>query len=406
MALEYQNPLVIWTEIEHEETGTATTDADGAARRASIRRNLPSVGKASGQISVSIQMRLQTMEIHHFRSSIHRKLQNGLPILARRDEIVINFEHHDDGIRRHKVPPPLKFKLNRSVDGRGLEISPPLNGLVCVYSRKVRHAFILNIKTRQIINLPEISEDCGTVTLCCDKLTGEYKVLQFYRTFDPAPRLESAIYTLNGLDSDSSWRKTGDPPQLNNLDSSASRPCVNGTVYWLIVGINTTYLICFDVCAEVFRTLRFTETPTYNANVLVVGSEWSACFPIICPHFVANGFVPTEIWVLEECWGFNEVSIKEKIPLPRDFTLESPWRHVYSGELPTGELFIVDSRTTRKFYVDLKKKRYEIKWSYPRQGKYLSPYSHKVLIGYVENMYRFEDHDNGRHRVNSFLRED
>ncbi|CAI9090713.1 OLC1v1025540C1 [Oldenlandia corymbosa var. corymbosa] len=314
------------------------------------------------------------------------------------DRIIVSFKNHD-GRRSCTIPPPIHLKLKTPINSirDRISISPPMNGLVCLYSHKGRgHALVLNITTRQILYLPKFATKfVGRLEIGFDELTGEYKVLNLYMELGT---LKCAIYTIG---SDSLWRKTMDPPQTIHLVPGASRACVNGNMYWLVLddwGV-ITYLVAFNVGREVFRTLKFTESLTCRTRLLVL-EGCLACIPI---HVYAERVEhPTEIWLLGECQEDAQVLAKEKIRFPKKLSLKLALCED-SGVLPTTELLLLDSNHSKKLYVDLKEKSIKEKryqWSHPRkdeQDKFLSSLSYEIRYIHVENMYRFKYQDDVRY---------
>ncbi|CAI9118288.1 OLC1v1019837C1 [Oldenlandia corymbosa var. corymbosa] len=131
------------------------------------------------------------------------------------------------------------------------------------------------------------------------------------------------------LGSDTSWRRTTDPPAITYVSVSVSRPFGSGAIYFLVLpSDNSTYLVSFDVDR---RKMRFDETHVYDSEALVVGSGWLTCLPF--KQACRGVCLPAEIWIFGDCLENGQVWIKEKIPLPSALQ-QLGWNQFYSGIRP------------------------------------------------------------------------
>ncbi|CAI9090420.1 OLC1v1025184C1 [Oldenlandia corymbosa var. corymbosa] len=288
-----------------------------------------------------------------------------------------------------------------------------MNGLVCLYSRNGDSwdPLVLNITTREILYLPKpTTTKYDSFHIGFDHMTGDYKVLHiWYSAMSSTWKKKWEVCTIGSTDS-CPWRKITDPPKIIRQGRGFSDPCVNGTMYWLSWGGGIYFLVAFDVGREVFRTLKFAEPITHVHYQLV---------------FVLRGYLavgvggnPFEIWLLEEKNNnnSNQVLVKEKISFLTTPSL--PFPPIQNGSnwgiLPTGETFLLSpAQHSRTLYViDLKEKRITKKrfhWSQPRKGGddkqvgNVNDLYSEECYSHEENMYRFKNQDDVRHRHGSLL---
>ncbi|PQP92669.1 F-box/kelch-repeat protein [Prunus yedoensis var. nudiflora] len=231
-----------------------------------------------------------------------------------------------------------------------------VHGLACASSSS-RHVSILNLSTRESIQLPHVKREYNTFATYhfgFSPLTNEYKVLQIFQRFRPKEvRKWDIQFNVFTLGTDSSWRPLRvDPGHLlfdalgyasvRNMRCSAS-VCVNGAIHWMYE--RQKMIVVFEVREEAFRVVPLPQdyTPEFgqdnheykritddygqaDASIIEVGG----CVGVYADKSWKENKVV--LWILKD--HQNLVWVKETISvMPREAGFVEVLGTIHTGEL-------------------------------------------------------------------------
>ncbi|KAJ3677548.1 hypothetical protein LUZ60_003272 [Juncus effusus] len=227
--------------------------------------------------------------------------------------VILFFQDENSGceiskflILNHLFQP--QFTLKRDSVSDQVLVTPPCNGLICMYNFSY-NITVLNPTTREVIDLPKPTVNKRNVINAYPKcyfgfepLRKEYKVIRFfYRKMDHVNEiydLVCQIFTLGKV----YWKNIS----IINLYPAGPGINVNGFIYW-IIGANNPLkdkIIALDLNTERFKEIYLNEVITHfeeidNGNELIISLaklEGNIC--VILTRFF--GVTSIDIWMLKD----------------------------------------------------------------------------------------------------------
>ncbi|KAL3533706.1 hypothetical protein ACH5RR_007227 [Cinchona calisaya] len=296
----------------------------------------------------------------------------------------IQLRFYYSGLEVHR-PEPFFCRLKLPVTCSYKGVTQVVNGLACVYEDE--RVLVCNVCTGEIMRLPEPLSMCRNYFFGYDSVDGIYKLLRLTRF--PAVRataaahyrraaataddylkepndhpraaaaaayhrraaadflrkaadygLEAEILTLGR---DSTWRKLAVPIGYTFIKFDTESLSINGVLYWVnkLLGPSAG-LISFNLKQEKFQLVK---PPQEDMSLLLKSpnlklAQFRGCVALSC--IVAEPECHFVLYVLEEDEG--NLWSKHIIPLPPGFGGFASIGNIPVGNLPTGQLLLVNTR--------------------------------------------------------------